>query len=107
PDIASIIQDAATWPRACAPSSIWPRRLSFGIARRLETRASAEVLVAPNFWARTQSSPSISTAELNEFIEKAVFVWRSINMFNWVNHHDDFPEPDKTTWLQIFGQPVT
>src|SRR5258707_10505373 len=36
PDIASIIQDAATWPRACAPSSIWPRRWSFGIARRLE-----------------------------------------------------------------------
>src|SRR6266478_6616563 len=34
PDIASIIQDAATWPRACAPSSIWPMRFSFGIARR-------------------------------------------------------------------------
>jgi hypothetical protein len=36
PDIASIIQDAATRPRARAPSSIWPRRWSFEIARRLE-----------------------------------------------------------------------
>jgi hypothetical protein len=29
-----VSMDAATWPRACAPSSIWPRRLSLGIARR-------------------------------------------------------------------------
>jgi hypothetical protein len=34
PDIASIIQDAVTWLRACAPSSIWRRRLPLGIARR-------------------------------------------------------------------------
>jgi DNA-binding transcriptional LysR family regulator len=34
PDIVSTIQDAATWPQACAPSSIWPRRWSIGIARR-------------------------------------------------------------------------
>jgi hypothetical protein len=33
-DIACIIQDAATWLRVCAPSSIWPTRLSLAIARR-------------------------------------------------------------------------
>src|ERR1700691_1569294 len=34
PGFASITQNAGTSPRACAPSSIWPMRLSFGIDRR-------------------------------------------------------------------------
>jgi DNA-binding transcriptional LysR family regulator len=41
PGYCLIIQDAATWPRACAPSPIWPRRWSFGIARRLEGQPDA------------------------------------------------------------------
>jgi len=59
PDIASIIQDAATWPRACAPSSIWPRRWSFGIARRLEGHRTVV-----RFAARAQQP-----AALNDVIE--------------------------------------
>lgn len=72
-----------------------------------DSYSTSELLVPPNVWAG--SSASISTDDLLEYIAKADFVQRSINMFNLItiNLAPQIPVDVRDTWLQIFAQPVT
>jgi hypothetical protein len=75
-----------------------------------DSYAASESLVPPNFWGG--SPASISTSDLNEFIQKAEFVRRSINMFHWITTRTTQPvgegfDTARATWLQIFQQPVS
>jgi hypothetical protein len=82
----------------------WHGRTNIALAG--EDSSFSESLVPPNFWGG--STASISAADLHEFIQKADFVYRSINMFNWVTtSHLAGADAARPTWLQIFAQPVT
>jgi len=87
----------------------WHGQLNIAFAG--ESYTTTEALVPPNLWSGNASS--ISTADLNEFIQKADFVSRSINMFNWMTSNT-ITEPvgvgfdaARATWLPIFQQPVS
>ena len=57
----------------------------------------------PNFWQGSASR--IDVAELREFIQRADFVSRAINMFSI--HHGQFENPSPLTdaWREIYRQP--
>ena len=65
-----------------------------------------ETLNPPNFWNRTENTPSMTIEQLSGFAEKADFVHRSLNMFFAVTVLKGLPAEQLQPWLDIFHQPV-
>jgi hypothetical protein len=71
------------------------------------TPINEESLAPPHFWYRTPEMVPLLTSDLEEFILKAEFVHRSINMFAWFNAQKTPLAPEaRQTWPEIFARPA-
>jgi hypothetical protein len=66
---------------------------------------SREVLEPPNFWNRTADRQKITVKHLENFVQKADFVSRSVSMF-YALTSGELPGVEPGPWPEIFGQPV-
>jgi hypothetical protein len=64
-----------------------------------------ETLVAPNFFNLGPNSEHIDTNVLSDFIQKAHFVHRSVNMFSMIfGTSVTVPESEREPWRKIFAE---
>ena len=65
-----------------------------------------ETLTPPDFWNRSENTPSLIAEQLVEFCTKADFVYRSLNMFFAMTAIKELSDEQRQPWLDIFPQPV-
>jgi len=71
-----------------------------------EKMTTRETLNPPNFWNRTENTPSLTVEQLTKFCIKADFVHRSLSMFFAMTAIKELTDEQRQPWLDIFAQPV-